>query len=789
MKPIRRAAVIGSGVMGRGIAAHLASCGIPSLLLDLDVGMVKQALKELPQSKPGLLYDNTDLGLITPGSIDKDLEAVKDCDWVVEVIIEQLEPKQQLYATLEALLQPGQIISSNTSGISWSLLTAGRSKAFQSQFCITHFFNPVRYLKLVEVVGGEGTDPAVLKHMSTFLSETLGKGVVPAKDTPNFIANRIGVHGVMVALHHLAKTEECPGVIDRVMGAAIGRPKSAIFRTADIVGLDTLAHVARNSYALCPEDEAREIYRLPAFYESLLEHKALGQKTGKGFYAKSKDDAGNRTILAFNVTSGEYGPQRKLKTPSLGAVREMDDPAEKMRTVVFADDEAGAIAWPLVSESLVYAANRVPEIADTINAVDQAMMWGFGWELGPFATWDALGVAAVVERLESEGRDVPQFARAVLDAGEGSFYLTRGGVRHFFDGEAYRPVPTTPGILLLKDHKSTETVVKTNSSGSLIDIGDGIFCCEFHSKMNAIDEETITIVNESIAYVEAHGQGLVIGNEGANFCVGANLMLIFLEAQQKNWEKIDVIVQQFQGLCQRLRFAKKPIVAAPFHLALGGGCEIVLGAAKVQAAAETYIGLVELGVGLVPAGAGCKNMLLRTESLATRARSDRDQIWMSPKDGGPFPKVRMAFEAIGYAKVATSAKEAQRVGYLRRSDAYTMDRDLLLRDAKASALALAQDYQPPVSRDDISLPGKGGYYALVNAMRQAKAQGFISDYDEFLGQKLAHILTGSEHPSAHNASEQEILDREREVFLSLCGEEKTHDRIQHMLLKGKPLRN
>ncbi len=791
MSSIKKAAVIGSGVMGKGIAAHLANCGIPSLLLDIDRALVEKGVAELPKVKPALLYDSADLSLIRAGTIADNLAEIAECDWIVEVIIEQLAPKQALYEKIEKYVRPGQVVSSNTSGIAWSRLVDGRSKNFREQFCITHFFNPVRYLKLVELVGGADTNPAVLVHMETFLRDVMGKGVVRAKDTPNFIANRIGVQGMMVAMHALVEKNWRPEIVDKVMGPAVGRPKSACFRTADIVGLDTLAHVARTTVECCATDESRDLHRLPAYVEKMVAEKMLGDKTGKGFYQKSKGADGGTEILALNVQTLQYEPQQKVKTPSLGAVRDMENPAERIRTVVWADDDAGNIAWPLVSASLVYAANRVPEIADDILAVDSAMEWGFGWEIGPFATWDALGVKNVVARLEKEGRAVPELVKKMLAKGIDHFYTTDKGVRSFLDLHTlqHRVVPQSPGVLLLPSLKEQERTVFKNESGALVDLGDGVLACEFHTKMNAIDEGIINLVNEGIDRAEKNGTGLVLYNDGANFCAGANLMLVFLEAQQKNWDKIDAIVRQFQGLCQRMRFAKKPIVAAPFQLALGGGCEFTLGATQVRAHAETYIGLVELGVGLIPAGAGCKNMLLQCEAMQIAERHPRDQIWMSPRDGGPFPKVRRAFESIGYAKVATSAKEAKNCGYFSADDNITIDRARLLGDAKADVLALAKNYTPPPMRTDISLPGAGGYYALVNAIAQARLQGLVTEYDQVLGEKLAHILTGGNHPNVHLATEDDILARERETFLSLCGDERTQARIQHMLMNGKPLRN
>lgn len=788
---ISKAAVIGAGVMGRGIAAHLAGCGIDCLLLDIDKQFAVDAIKALPKTKPSLIFDPKDARRITPGSIADDLPKLAECDWVIEVIIEKLEPKQALYAQIETHMKPGQIISSNTSGISWSLLTEGRSAQFKQHFCITHFFNPVRYLKLVELVGGPDTDPKVIAVMESFLSDTLGKGVVHAKDTPNFIANRIGVQGMTVALHQLYEQGWKLEHVDKVMGPPTGRPKSAMFRTADLVGLDTLAHVARNTYEMCPQDECRELYRLPSYVETMIANGAIGEKSGQGFYKKDRDADGKRVILALDAQTQEYRTQEKFKTPSLGAAREIENPAERIATVVKADDDAGAIAWPLVSENLAYAANRVPEIADEVYSVDNAMCWGFGWEIGPFAMWDALGVQYVVDRLRDEGRAVPQLALNVLESGDGCFYRTRDGQQEYFDvlSKSYRAIPTKPGVIVLDHYRAQNAVVDRNEGASLFDLGDGVFGVEFHSKMNAIDADLIGMMNAGLDRAEAEGVGLVIGNDGPNFCVGANLMLIFMEAQAENWDTIDGIVRQFQGLCQRMRFAKVPVVVAPYNMALGGGCEVVLGGTHVRASAETYTGLVELGVGLIPAGAGCKNMILRAEESAMQRHNPNDQIWMSPLDGGPFPKVRAAFEAIGFAKVSTSAKEAKKIGYLRRQDRISLDRAGLIGDAKSDVLEYAQNYTPAVARDDIVLPGQGGYYALLNAIAQAKDLGHVTPYDEVLASKLAHVLTGANHPNTHLATEQDILDREREAFLSLCGDERTHARIQHMLLKGKPLRN
>ncbi|MBI4365576.1 MAG: 3-hydroxyacyl-CoA dehydrogenase/enoyl-CoA hydratase family protein [Deltaproteobacteria bacterium] len=788
---MRKAAVLGAGVMGKGIAAHLANAGIPSLLLDLDRDYVAQGLEQIRTSKPALLYDPADLRLITPGTFDADLSKAAECDWIVEVIIEQLAPKQALYAKLEKLLTPTQLISSNTSGISWARLTEGRSAAFKRRFCITHFFNPVRYLKLVELVGGTATDPAALTAMAAFLGDVLGKGVVYAKDTPSFIANRIAMHTLCDTLHFTEQRQLPIEAIDAVFGPALGRPKTGIYRLLDLVGLDTVAHVARDTAAECPHDEARATLGLPRFYEQMVERKWIGDKTGQGFYRKVKGDDGGKQILALDLATLEYRPQRKFKAPSLGAAREIDDVRARVRAVAFADDEAGRIAWPLLADTLVYAANRIPEIADDIVNIDRAMRWGYAWELGPFETWDALGVAAVAERLAKDGRPLPPIVADVLAHGDGRFYAGPVTEPTYFDPAAqrHRAVPRHPAVLRLAAAKALRPVPAHNDSATLVDLGDGVLCCEFHTKMNAIDEGVLAMLARGLDETEARGAGLVIHNDGTNFCVGANLMLIFLEAQQQNWPRLDAIVRQFQQLAQRITYCAKPVVVAPFQLTLGGGCEIALAAAKIRAAAETYIGLVEVGVGLIPAGGGCKNMLLRMEAARIAAHHPRDTIWHSPADGGPFPKVRRAFETIAFATVATSAKEAMRLGYLRPTDGYTIDRDRVLAAAKADVLALAPDYRPPVPRTDISLPGRGGMMALVNAVREARALGRITEYDQVMGEKLAYVLAGGNRPTLHTAGEQDILDLERETFLQLCGMEPTQARIQHMLMTGKPLRN
>lgn len=763
MLAIKKVAVIGSGVMGAGIAAHLANCGIPSYLLDV----VPPDLGKILKAKPAHLYDADDIALITPGLLDQNLEKLRECDWVIEAIPEKLELKKELYKKIAPFLKKEAWVSSNTSGLPLHELK------FRDKFCITHFFNPPRYLKLVEVVGDA-------PDLAEFIETKLGKGVVKAKDTPNFIANRIGLFHIYDVFHTAFEKNWPIEKVEKVMGPATLHPKSAAFRTSDLVGLDTLHFASKTSYDGCPNDESRARLKTPPFLEAMIQKGWLGQKTGQGFFKvilrQAQDErvmeGSGRTekeILAIDLHTLDYHSQEKFKTASLGAVREMTDPEERLCTVLFAEDEAGQIAWPLMSNMLVYAANRVPEIADTIEEVDKAMRWGFNWELGPFEMWDALGVAKTVERLQKEGRAIPKLVQEALKKG-GRFYSS-----HEASGTR---VPGT-----------SCKIVEKNAGASLIDINDGVFCVEFHTKMNAIDGDIIEMINKSIDTVQKEGRGLVIANDGENFSVGANIMLILLTAQQKDWSQIDLIVREFQGAMQKIRFSQKPVVAAPFNFTFGGGCEVCLSSAHIQAHAETYIGLVEVGVGLLPAGGGCKNMLLNLEAQFKAQHNPKDKIWFSPDDGGPFPKVSKAFETIAMAKVATSAKEAKKFGLLRAKDDFTIDRDKLLQEAKSKVLALTKNYAPPKPRDDILLPGRGGEMALISGADAFHKKGLISDYDMEIAKTVAHVLSGGNKPSLHKASEQDILDLEREAFLKLCGQEKTLARMQTMLMTGKPLRN
>lgn len=810
--PIKKVAIIGSGVMGAGIAAHLANAGIPSLLLDIvpkftdedaKVGLKenspqfrnKLALQNIEafvlKFKPSLIFSKKDAKLITPGNVEDDIGKLKECDWVVEAVTERLDIKQKVFANVEANIKPGTVISSNTSGLPLKSMAEGRGAEFKKNFIVTHFFNPVRYMKLVEVVSSEETDPKVVSGMVDFLENTLGKGVVYAKDTPNFIANRIGIFSWMATLKEAIEQGFSVEKVDKISGPALGRPKSAVFRTGDMVGLDTLVHVAQNTYEACTQDEAREIFKVPAALEKMVEKKWLGGKTGQGFYKKTKTPEGKKEILSLDLKTLEYTPQEKVKYDSLGAAKGIEDVGERIKSMVNAEDEAGQFAWKQVSGAIVYAANRIPEIADDVVNIDNGMKWGFNWDLGPFEVWDAVGVKDIVERLKKEGRDVPAVVTQVLEKGEGTFYKKDGSKLLYFDiaSSSYKPVPTKPNNIVIQTLKEEKRELESNSGASLLDLGDGVLCVEFHTKMNAIDNDIGDMLNKALDLLEKDNNyaGLVVGNDGQNFSAGANLMLLWLESQQKNWDSIQALVKGFQDVCMRLKYSPKPVVAAPFGMTLGGGCEVVLGCDAARVYGELYMGLVEVGAGLIPGGGGNKNVLLNMEE-ARKAKGAKG--WAGVSDGGPFPKVQDTFQTVAFAKVSMSCKEAVQYKYLMKgATKISLSRDLLLFDAKQDVLELAKSYQQQQPREDILVPGRGGEVALLNGIEGFKAQGVISEHDGLIGAKLANVLCAGDLPNQGYVSEQYLLDIEREAFLSLCGEEKSQARMQHLLMKGKPLRN
>lgn len=808
---IKKVAVIGSGIMGAGIAAHLANAGIPSLLLDIVLPFGEEDAKKgldakspafrnklalrsieefVGKLKPSLIFDKKDARLITPGNMEDDIAKIAECDWIVEAVTERLEIKQKVFANVEKHMKPTAIVSSNTSGLPLQSMAEGRSETFIKNFIITHFFNPVRYMKLVEVVSSKQTSPDSLKTMVDFLENKLGKGVVYAKDTPNFVANRIGVYTWMAALKDALKGDYKVEEVDKIAGPTLGRPKSAAFRTADMVGLDTLLHVAQNTYDLCLKDESRDIFQIPEVLKKMAEKKWLGDKTKQGFYKKSKTPEGKKEVLSLNLKTLEYQPQEKVKYESLGEAKNLEDIAERIRFMANAKDRAGELAWKNLADTLVYAANRVPEIADDVVNVDNGMKWGFNWEVGPFETWDILGVQNVADRLQKEGRPVPALAKKVLEKGAGSFYKKEGSKLFYFDvqTETYKPVPTKPHHIAIKTLKEEKHELKSNDSASLLDLGDGVLCVEFHTKMNALDADIGGMINEALDLVESspNYKGLVLANDGQNFSAGANLMLLWLESQEKNWSSIETLVKGFQDVCMRLHYSSKPTVAAPFGLTLGGGCEVSMGCHSIRAYGELYMGLVEVGAGLIPGGGGNLRVLLNVEE-ALKAKGAKG--WAGPSDGGFFPKIQQTFQTVAFAKVSMSCKEAVGYNYLRKSDKITLSRDALIYDAKQDVLELSKTYKQGTPRQDILVPGLGGEMALLNAIGNFKLQGLVSDHDALIAGKLAHVLCAGNLPNQGYVSEQNLLDLEREAFLSLCGEEKSQARMQSLLMTGKPLRN
>ena len=803
MLRIEKAAVLGAGTMGAQIAAHLANARIPTLLLDIvprELTTEEQArgltleskevrdriarsgLEAARKARPAAFFTPDLAALVSVGNFDDDMAQLKDCDLIIEAVVENLEIKRQLYERVEQFRRPGAIVASNTSGIPIRQLAEGRGEDFRAHFLGVHFFNPPRYLHLVELIRTEWTRPEVSCSVYGFLDQRLGKGVVPAKDRPNFIANRVGTFGALVTIGTMLEDGYTIEEVDKMTGQSVGRPKSATFRTFDLVGLDVFGHVVKNLYEALPEDEEREVFVAPEFLKGMIGRGLLGNKAGGGFYRKQKGEGEKQEIWTLDHASLEYRPAQKVKLPALDVAKNIEDTAERIRTLVWGKDRVGAFLWKSVSRTLRYAANRIPEIADTVVEIDRAMRWGFNWELGVFEVWDAVGVERSVARMKEEGQSIPEGVRKMLGAGATSFYKQEQGQRFYFDfaSAQYVQMSEPPGTIILKSVKDRTGVIKRNAGASLIDIGDGVACLEFHSKMNAIGGDTLQMIKQSLSEVEKNFVGLVVGNQGVNFSVGANLMLLLLEAQEENWDEIDLIVRAFQNATMSLRYSPKPVVVAPFQMTFGGGCEMVLHGDRVRAAAETYIGLVEVGVGLIPAGGGTKEMLVR----------NLDSIPKNMEDADPFPYLKRAFETIALAKVATSAEEARTLGFLGADDTVSMNSDRLIADAKQEVLALAATgYVEPQPRADILALGLTALATLKLGIHQMKRGGFISDYDALIGERLARILTGGDLNHPTRVSEQYLLDLEREAFLSLCGERKTQERIAHMLKTGKPLRN
>lgn len=797
-KKIEKIAVIGAGVMGAQIAAHFINARFSVDLYDTASAVadrrqivfnssgplapthnqvVKQGLENARKAKPPAFYLPEWSQEIRIGNLEEDLQRISEADWIIEAITENFQMKTALLSRLDAVRKPGSVISSNTSGISLHQLSAGRSEEFRRHWLGTHFFNPPRYMKLLEIIPSGETDLRVVETVREIGEERLGKGVVVAKDTPNFIANRIGTFAIQKILRLMLEESFTIDEIDFLTGPLIGHPKSATFRTLDIVGIDTYVHVTRNIYQNVPRDEQRELFMLPAFVEQMVERRWLGDKTGQGFYKKSSESE----ILSLDPSSLNYGPRPKVSFPSLEMITRIESIPERLKALIHLDDRAGKFLWKIVSSILHYAANRIPEISDDIVSVDNALKWGFNWELGPFEIWDAVGVSEIAQRIQVEQVQIPPLVQSVLSTPNCTFYRSTKGIISYFDlsSKTYREVVDRPGAINLRRRKEQGDLIKKNNGASLIDLGDGIACVEFHSKMNSIGGDTLQMVEEGLRLVEEKGYGLVIGNQGQHFSAGANLMLILLEAQEENWEEIDLMIRTFQRVNMGIKYAARPVLVAPFGLTLGGGCEMSLHACQLQSAAETYIGLVELGVGLIPAGGGTKEMLLR--SLSRAQRSDENDY---------FVHLREAFETIATAKVSSSAYDARNLGFLSHRDGISVNRDDLLRDAQKVVQARIQaGYQKPDRASNILVLGERALAPLKIGMHQLRRGGHISDFDYFLGGKLAYVLCGGDCNSIQQVSEQYVLDLERETFLSLCGERKTQERIQYMLKKGKPLRN
>jgi 3-hydroxyacyl-CoA dehydrogenase len=755
--------------MGAQIAAHVANAGVPVLLLDVTRDAARDGLRRAQALKPDPFFTQDAVTLIRTGSLEDDLQGIASTDWIVEAVVERLDVKQSLFERVDRLRAPHAIVSSNTSGIPIAAIVDGRSPAFRAHALGTHFFNPPRYLRLVEIIRTADTDPAVEQAIVAFIDHRLGKGIVTAKDTPNFIANHIGLYGVMQIFKAWTSRDESYSIeeIDAMTGPAIGRPKSATFRTMDLAGIDVLAHVVRNLAERLEREEDRAVFALPPVVGDLIARGWVGSKSGQGFYKKETKKDGSSEILTLDPASMSYRSEAPARLPSLEAARATEEAGARMRTLFNGDDKVGRFLRATLGSTLVYTARVTPSIARSIDDVDRAMQWGFGWELGPFETWDAIGIECVLKACQVT--DPPPLVREAL--GKGGFRPTRSG-------RTYQQVPPAgPGLQLLREARDRSTVVRKNAGASLVDLGDGVLAVEFHSKMNAIGGDTIQMLQAGVKEAAANFRALVVGNDAPNFSAGANLMLLLLEAQEGNWEEIDLMVRAFQGATMALKYAEVPVVVSPAGLTLGGGCEVALHGDRVQAAAETYMGLVEVGVGLIPAGGGTKEILARAVEGAPAGQTDL------------LPIVQRVFETIGFGKVSASGADARRLGYLRSVDGITMNRERLMADAKAVALTRAVDYVCPRPRAAIAVGGEGLQAALKLGVHLAWRAGRLSDHDVLIGRALAKILSGGDRPNAGTVTEQELLDLEREAFLSLCGQRKTQDRIAHTLKTGKTLRN
>ena len=773
---IRSVAVLGAGTMGAQIAAHVANAGLRVRLLDLDADTAAAGLQRATALKLDPFFTRDAQARIRLGGFDQDLADIGDCDWIVEAVIERLDAKQALLEQVDTHRRPDAIVSSNTSGIPISTIAEGRSAEFRRHWLGSHFFNPPRYLRLVEIIPTPDTDPRVTTALSSFVDRQLGKGVVVAKDTPGFIGNRIGLYGVACALEQLTAGRYTIEEIDAMTGPVLGRPKSATFRTMDIAGIDILAHVATDLARRLdhPDNlDERRAFDLPPLIGDLVEHGWIGAKAGQGFYKKERGPTGS-TILTLEPVTMEYRPRQSPRLGALDTAQTIEDTGERVRALFLASDRVGEFMRATLGRTLVYAAEVAGSIAHTPDDIDRALRWGFGWELGPFELLDAIGIDTVLEACRpADDPDLSPTAREWAGLGPRS-----AGAQAPPRRIRTAPLPPgEPGLQILTTAKQRDRVVKRNAGASLVDLDNGVLAVEFHSKLNTIGADTVQMLAGGVAEASERFDGLVVGNDAVNFCAGANLMLVLLEAQEGNWDEIDLMVRGFQTAIIGLRYSPVPVVVAPAGLTLGGGCEMVLHADRVQAAAETHMGQVEVGVGLIPAGGGTKELTVRAID-ATVPGTD------------PLPRLQRAFETIGFGTVSTNATDARRLGLLRDVDRVTMNRDRLLADAKATVLDRVRDgYRAPATRTAISVGGENVRAALDLGIHLAWRGGRISDHDALIGHTIARIMTGGDLPHATTVSEQYLLDLEREAFLSLCGQPKTLERIRHTLKTGKTLRN
>ena len=802
MQTIRTAAIIGAGNMGAQIAAHLANVGIPSLLMDVvptellpeeqkrgltlqtpEVRnrVTKTLFERAKKLKPAPFFVPEAASLIRIGNVEDNLAEINDADWVIEAVLERMELKQAIHAKIAAHARPDALVTTNTSGLSIAGMTKDLPLDYRRRFFGTHFFNPPRYMRLLELIPTPDTDPALLKSFGAFGEAVLGKGIVRAKDTPGFVANRIGCFDMQWVALLMIEEGLSIDEVDALTGPVIGRPKSATFRLGDIVGIDLMAQMGRNLRGLLQHDPQISVFREVAFIEDMVKRGWWGEKKGQGFYQRVKTDKG-REILTLDYKTMEYRPRQKPQFAALETVGKIPDLAERLRALCAATDKAGGFAWKHLSSVLCYAADRLTEIADDVVTVDNAMKWGYNWELGPFEMWDALGVQQTADRLKNEGREIPAVVRDLLASGKTSFYEARGSQRVCYvpANRNHAAESESPKAIHLSRLHQAGKVVRGKPGASLVDLGDGVACLEFHTKMNVIGGDQLGMLKESLEEVGKNFAGLVVGNQGPHFSAGANLMLLTTQIQNQDWDEIDLMIRTFQKATSTLRQFEKPVVAACHGYTLGGGTELSLGCDHIVIAAETYMGLPEVGVGLIPGAHGSKEMLIRcTENII---RSD---------DADYFPGVRHAWETMGLAKVSTSAAEAVKLRYLRSGETtIVLNKDWLIGEAKAQVLQMvAQGYRPRPQRTDIPAIGESGLALFKVILQQMRAGGQISEHDQKIGTKLAYILCGGDLTSLHFVSEQYIMDLEREVFLSLCGEPKTVERIKHTLKTGKPLRN